>query len=440
MSLPLEPEPRGRAEPASPLRLLPFAVAALWLALGWLNLARGAAHPGMSYRPWAFDHHSYSDLLAMAGDRYFGGGRPLPYLEDAIEYPPLLGLALYLPSFVPGGPLAYFTASFALLAGCGLVSVALLLRMPGTRPWWLAGTPALAYYGALNWDLFPIALSLAALLLLERERPGWAGLMVGLGIAAKLWPVALAPAAAASMTGRGERRALFRALATGAAALLAVNLPVALAAPANWSLFWRFNAARGAENSAWELLRLSRRLEPLVRDAGFLNAVTAGLLAAAAAFAAWGAHRAAAHGELSRVRGVRLGAAFLLVVFIATGKVWSPQYALWAFAAGAIAAAPGWLFALHAPLAALDYHLAFETRSARGLIRFFDALYFSEEALRAVAYALLAGWIGRELWRLARALRDDRTLSIEPGSPGSPLSAADHLQPRAPAGPRSPAR
>src|SRR6266581_1961099 len=88
-------------------RLAPYALAALLLLAGYLNLARGAAYPGVPYRPWAFAHQSYSDLLAMAGDRYFAGGRPVPYLEDRIEYPVLLGLALWLPSFAPGGPLGY---------------------------------------------------------------------------------------------------------------------------------------------------------------------------------------------------------------------------------------------------------------------------------------------------------------------------------------------
>ena len=85
---PLAPRPRPRS------RSTQLAVAAALLAIGWAFLVRGAAHPGVAYRPWAFDHHAYSDLLAMAGDRYFHGGRPTPYLEDRIEYPPLHDLAV----------------------------------------------------------------------------------------------------------------------------------------------------------------------------------------------------------------------------------------------------------------------------------------------------------------------------------------------------------
>jgi hypothetical protein len=382
-------------------RWLPYAAAGAWLLVGWLNLARGTAHAGVPYRPWAFDHHSYSDLIAMAGDRYFGGGRPLPYLEDRIEYPPLLGVALWLPSFVPGGPLAYFTAGYLLLAACGLASVALLARLRGASAWWLAASPALAYYGGLNWDLLPIALWLAAVAAAEASRPAWAGGWVALGASAKLWPVSLVPTAAAFLARRRDRASLGRAAAVAVAVTLAVNLPLALLAPERWSWFWRFNATRAAENSIWEALRHVPPLAWLATDAPALNALTALLLLGAVAFAATTAYRAAADPEAGR-RAMRLGAAFIVVAWIATSKVWSPQYALWACAAGALAAAPRWLFLVHAVLAAVDYHVAFETRSSRGVIRYFDGVYTAEEVVRFAAYVLLAAWIGRAAWRAAR--------------------------------------
>jgi len=382
-------------------RWLPYAVAALLLAAGWANLVRGAAHPGVPYRPWAFDHHSYSDLLAMAGDRYFQGGRPLPYLEDRIEYPPLLGLVLWLPSFVPGGPWAYFTAGYLFLAACGLVAIALLARMPGASPWWLAGAPALAYYGGLNWDLMPIALLLASAVAFERGKPVASGSLMALGVSAKLWPISLVPSAALALLRGRDRGALARGALAALAVLLAVNLPLALAAPGAWSWFWRFNAARGAENSIWELLRLFPALAPLASSAAFLDAITLALLAGAVAFSAWCAYRATPPGA----RAVRLGTAFVIVVWITTSKVWSPQYALWACAAGALAAAPLWLFAVHAVLAPLDYHVAFEARASRGLIRLLDPLYTTEEVLRFAGYVLLAAWIGTALWRAADGRR-----------------------------------
>ncbi len=388
-------------------RWLPYAVAAICLAAGWANLVRGAAHPGVAYRPWAFDHHSYSDLLAMAGDRYFHGGRPLPYLEDRIEYPPLLGLALWLPSFLPGGPAVYFTVGYLFLAACGVAAIALLARMPGANPWWLAATPALAYYGGLNWDLLPIALLCAAGLAFERRRLATSGSLVALGISAKLWPIALVPSAAAALLRRRDLGGLGRGACAVVVVFLTVNLPFILAAPDAWSWFWRFNASRGAENSIWELLRLWPVVAPLAGDAVFLDAITLTLLAAAAVFAAWGACRAAGADGDGGARAVRLGTAFVIVAWITTSKVWSPQYALWACAAGALAAAPGWLFGVHAVMASLDYHVAFEARASRGFIHYFDGVYMAEEVLRFAAYTLLATWIGVTLWRIAPKARPE---------------------------------
>jgi len=377
MPLPMAPALHERLR-----RAAPALVAVAWLALGYANLVRGVAHPGVAYRPWAFASHSYSDILALSGDRYLGGGRPLPYLEDRIEYPVLLGVALWAPSWLPGGQWAHFTASVLFLGACLVFTVLVLQRMPGASPWWLAATPALAYCGALNWDLLPIALLVAAVHQGEQGRPARAGALAALGVSAKLWPLALIPAAAADLSGRGRVRELGRGAIAFAAVTLALNLPVALAAPANWAHFFVYNGRRSAENSIWEVLR--------VEDPRLLNALSGACLLGAVALAAAGAWRAA---PAARVRAVRLGTALVLVVWVATNKVWSPQYALYAFAAGALVAPPAWLFLALAAISVVDYHLAFEVRSGRAVFWFFDRTYLAEEVVRTAVYAALAAWV-----------------------------------------------
>ena len=364
----------------------PYLVATAWMALGWAFLVRGVEHPGVAYRPWAFRNHAYSDLLAMTGDRYLHGGRPIPYVEDRIEYPVLLGAALWAPSFLPGGQVVHFTVSVVGLWLCLLAAIALLRRLPGASPWWLAGTPAIAYFGALNWDLLPIALLVAAVLAAERQRPATSGALAALGVSAKLWPVALLPAAIGELAGRRRFGELARAGGAFLAVTLALNLPVALGAPGNWAWFWRFNGARSAENSAWEVLR--------VKDPAVLNLLAGSFVAAAAIAAAAMAWRAA---PSTRARAVRLGTALVLVVWVATNKVWSPQYALYAFAAGALVAGPRWLFLSLAAVSMVDYHLAFEVRAGRGIFWFFDGWYFAEEVLRTAVYVAFVAWIVVEL-------------------------------------------
>jgi glycosyl transferase family 87 len=367
---------------------LAIALALLWLALGYANIARGARHAGAGYRFWAFQHHCYSDVIAMHGDRYLGGGRPRPYLDDRIEYPVLLGLALWLPSFVPGGALAHFTATYLFLAACLFAALLALARTPRASPWWLGATPALVYYAGLNWDLLPIALLALAIRAGDAGRAGASGALAGLGVAAKLFPAAYVPPAAAALA-LARRGALARFLGGVAATLLAVNVPVALAAPDAWSWFFRYNSGRGAENSIWEALR--------VGPGPALEILSFAPLAVAVLFGAVASARAARRGDAGAA--VRLATALALVAWIASNKVWSPQYALYGFFAGALASAPRWLFVALTAMSAADYHLAFELRARSWDPWFRDVLVEPGHVLRTLLWLALAAWIARELWR-----------------------------------------
>jgi hypothetical protein len=379
--------------PARRSTALAIALALGWLALGWANVARGAAHAGPGYRFWAFQHHCYSDVIALYGDRYLGGGRPLPYLEDRIEYPVLLGLALWLASFAPGGVLGHFTATYLFLALCLLAALLALARTPGARPWWLGATPALVYYAGLNWDLLPIALLALAVLADSSRRPGASGALAALGVSAKVFPGVLVPPAAAALAFGAPRRELLRFGGALAATLLLVNRPFALTAPAHWSWFFRFNAGRGAENSLWEALEVPRG--PL------LELLSLGPLALSVAFGA-GIVAVAARRGAGAPRAVRLATALALVAWIATNKVYSPQYALYGFLAGALAAAPLPLFLALSAVSIADFHLAFEVRARRWEPAFRDHLVEPGYAVRTLLWLALAAWIARELWRVLR--------------------------------------
>ena len=367
---------------------LAIALALVWLALGYANVARGAAHAGAGYRFWAFQHHCYSDVIALHGDRYLGGGRPLPYLEDRIEYPVLLGVALWLASFAPGGALGHFTATYLFLSACLVVALLALARTPGAAPWWLGATPAIVYYAGLNWDLLPIALLALAVLAEQVARPAVSGTLAALGVSTKLFPAAFVPAALGALALRPPRRALARFSVALVAVLLALNLPFALAAPDAWGWFFRYNAARGAENSIWEALAVPRG--PLLEVLGLAP------LAVAAA-AAFGAAALAARRGGDAARAVRLGTALVLVAWIASNKVFSPQYALYGFLAGALAAAPLPLFLALSAVSIADFHLAFEVRARSWEPWFRDRLVEPGHVVRTLLWLVLAAWIAGAL-------------------------------------------
>jgi hypothetical protein len=181
-----------------------------------------------------------------------------------------------------------------------------------------------------------------------------------------------------------------------------VNVPVALAAPEGWSWFFRFNAGRGAENSAWHALGIPRG--PL------LEALSLGPLALAVTGAALLAATAARRGG-DVARTTRLGTALALAVWIATNKIWSPQYALYGFLAGALAAAPLAAFVALSVVSIADFHVAFEVRARRWDPWFTDHVFHPDALVRTALWLVLAAWIARALWRAAHpAVRESRTV------------------------------
>src|SRR5438128_7834119 len=95
-----------------------FAVALLLLAVGFASVARGLDDPGKAYRNPALHNGSYSDLLALSGDRYLDGDHPVPYVDDRIEYPVILGFVIWAPSWAPGGQFGYLLVSALLIGAC----------------------------------------------------------------------------------------------------------------------------------------------------------------------------------------------------------------------------------------------------------------------------------------------------------------------------------
>ena len=77
-----------------------------------------------------------------------------------------------------------------------VVTVIVLVRAArGTRRPWDAAmfvlAPVLVLSRLINWDLMAVALSTAALLAWARRRPVLAGVLIGLGMATKLYPLFL---------------------------------------------------------------------------------------------------------------------------------------------------------------------------------------------------------------------------------------------------------
>ena len=120
---------------------------------------------------------------------------------------------------------AFFLCAFGLLATWFLSGV------HPRRPWDALPfvlSPCLLLTGLINWDLLAVALVAGALWAWARDRPVLAGVLIGLGTAAKLYPLFLLGPILVVAWRRGQLRA-FGAAAGSAVARLAAGQPARVA-------------------------------------------------------------------------------------------------------------------------------------------------------------------------------------------------------------------
>ena len=299
----------------------------LTLVLGWWSKARCLTDGGWTdheqYLEWC-----YSDIYALYfAERLHEGA--VPYVDHPVEYPVLTGaqmqVAALLARVAPEAERAevFFHVS-AVIGGLAAVGVLLLLAaagLPRRRLLWWALSPSLAIHAFINWDPLPVLLLTAAIVLHLRGRDVAAGVSAALGTAAKLIPGVVVPLVALARWRQGRPLAARRHVAAFAGTWLAVNLPVALFARDGWLEFFRLNRERGAD---WDTLWfLAERVTGASLPVGAVNLWSLVLLVAGGAvILRVGTRRR----DPSQWWSLALP---LLVWFLLTNKVYSPQYSLW---------------------------------------------------------------------------------------------------------------
>ena len=166
-------------------------------------------------------------------------GGQVPYRDFPFEYPPAALAVMLLPAYLPWS----YTTSFAVLmwlcgVGC-IAAAAWALRSAdaaATRTWaaLLAIGVAPLVLGSLfdtRYDLWPTLLAIGAVAAAARERSILSGALLGLGFAAKLWPVVLLPIVAVHLWRRRGRDAALAVLGAFVVVAAACFLPFAVLGP-----------------------------------------------------------------------------------------------------------------------------------------------------------------------------------------------------------------
>ncbi|MDE0778166.1 MAG: glycosyltransferase 87 family protein [Nocardioides sp.] len=152
-----------------------------------------------------------------------------------------------------------FVAANAIgLAVLALLTTLALSRVHRRRPWDAAGfalAPLLVVTGLTAWDLIAVSAVALALLAWSRRRPVLAGALVGVGVAAGVWPVLLLGAFALAGARAARLVEVPRAVAAAVVAWACLNLPALVSGPAQWQRSWAVAADRGPDSGTlWTVL------------------------------------------------------------------------------------------------------------------------------------------------------------------------------------------
>ena len=288
----------------------------------------------------------------------------VPYRDFGMEYPPAAVIAYLLPRLVPmplDPPDLTYALAFA-ASGIVLMLLSLLAALrvrratlaPATAPveaaaFVAAGAVLLGPVLLFRYDTFPAALTILALWATVRRRAATSGVLIAVGVLAKLFPLVLIPLFVAFHLADRDRRSLRRFLVGGSACGLGIVIPCFVLAPRWLRSFVGYHLGRGVqiETLPSSLYLLAAKLGLGRVDVAFnygAHHVTApgmhavGLLLPLLTVASlltiyWLAYRRfaqerAADGAAS-ADTLALATFLCLLAFILCNKVLSPQYLVW---------------------------------------------------------------------------------------------------------------
>jgi uncharacterized membrane protein len=271
----------------------------------------------------------YTDIVPLLGTEQLQHGR-LPFLDpcektqnNCDEYPVLTMYVMRAAAWISGDHLArfYYTNAVFMLA-FALITAACLWILAGNRALWFALAPSLLLYGTINWDLAAVAFATASLVAWAKRRDALAGVLIGLGAATKFYPaIVLIPLFLQGLQDREPDRSV-RVLWWSAGTWIVVNAPFAAAAPGSWWEFFRFNSARTPD---WDSVYYIACHHVDALCVSISNANLIGLTVFVL-------------GSFTTIMvKVRRDPGFprwsvgvpLLIWFLLSNKVYSPQYSLW---------------------------------------------------------------------------------------------------------------
>lgn len=365
--------------------------------------------------PDRYEHLCYSDIPVLYSLRGLADGM-VPYLEwpqgsHPLEYPVLIGLTMYVSALIVsvlgmvGNAVSFYLVTMVILYAFFLLALVAVSRTVTNRPWdglLLALSPVVFFASTVNWDWPAIAFTAASLWVWSRKLPFWAGILLGLAIAAKFYPVLLLGPLLLLCLRAGRLGDWAKYLGGAVVGWLVVNIPFMIANTEGWQYFFTFSADRGQDfGSVW----LAFQTFGFGVPADSINTVALVTFLVACIGIAVVILMAPTRPRVGQV-------SFLIVAaFLITNKVYSPQFVLWLLPL-AILARPRWRDIIWWQFAEVIYfisiwwYLVGLTDGAKGLPEQWYAVAIMVHVLATLA---LAGLVVRDIfWPSGDPVRVDR--------------------------------
>ncbi|GIM97329.1 glycosyltransferase family 87 protein [Paractinoplanes toevensis] len=405
---------RGRFWTAARIIL---ALTCITLAFSWVQ--KSPCQTGDWQKNIQYTRFCYTDVLALYYAEGLNEGK-VPYKDHAVEYPVVTGYfmgALGLPVHSWGTKHPeinqgqwFYNVNALVLSALAVATAAVILALRRRRPWdaaIFALSPIIFFTATVNWDFLAIGLAAIGLYLWAKRHPVGAGIFLGLGAAAKLWPLfILGPLLVLALRSKTVDKWLWAFLST-VAAWVVVNFPVWYLWHDSWLRFFQLNSERPIDwGTFWYVGRYldgkwhsggdgdQGPFQWLSNHVPTLNWVTYGLFGLSCV--------AIGILALAAPRRPRLAQLSFLVVaaFLIFSKVWSQQYVLWLLPL-IVLARPRWGAIVAWTVAEFGYFTAFyaELLGANGKPVIPEGTFVLASTLRLVTVAVLCGLVIREIWR-----------------------------------------